>query len=95
MRPSKLREEVLFPIDRPNRVLLREVGFTQVGRKTMELATIEAERLGKPTIGTIPILLGLVLERCGIAAAILENHGIALEKVRLAVLQVLSRRDDS
>ncbi len=95
IEPSKLRDEVLFLIDRPNRVMLRDIGFTRGAVKTMELATVEAERLGKPTIGTIPILLGLVLERYGIAAAILENHGITTEKVRLAVRQVLSRRDDS
>ena len=95
VEPSKIRDEVLFLIDRPNRVMLRNIGLTRGAEKTMEFATVEAERLGKPTIGTVPILLGLVLERYGIAAAILENHGITLEKVRPVVRQVLSRRDDS
>lgn len=92
---NTLRHEVLFLIDRPNRVLLRNIGLTLGARRTMELAVIENQRLGKRTIGTIPILLGLVLEGAGIAAGILENHGMTPEKLRLAVRQVLSRRDDS
>ncbi len=95
IEPSKLRNEVLFIINRPDRIIIREPGFAPSGKKAMELAVAEAERLGKHTVGTIPILLGLVLERYGIAAAVLENHGITSEKVRLAVRQVLSRRDDS
>ncbi len=95
VEPSKLRDEVLSIIDQPHRIAIRDLGFTPSGKKVMELVVVEARLLGKPTIGTIPILLGLVLERCGIAAAVLENHGITHEKIRLGVLQVLSWRDDS
>jgi len=95
VEPDKLREAVLFIINRPNRIAVRDLGFAPSGRRTMEFAEAEAERLGKQTHGTIPILLGLVLDNSGIASAVLEEHGITIEKVRLGVRQVLNRRDDS
>lgn len=95
VEPSKLRDDVLFIIDRPDRMSIRDLGFTFSATETMELAVVEVEHLGKSVIGTIPILLGLVLERFGIAAAILESYGITPVTVRLSVRQVLSQRDDS
>ena len=95
VEPSKLRDDVLFIIDRPDRISIRDLGFTFSARKTMEFASVEAEHLGKSTIGTIPILLGLVLEQFGMVADVLESHDITPVKVRLGVLQVLSQRDDS
>ncbi len=92
---SKVRDELLSIIDRPDRIVIQEFGLAPSSKKAIKLAAAETKRLGKPTIGTISILLGLVLAKDGIAAAVLENHGITPENVRLGALQVLSQRDDS
>jgi len=59
--------------------------FTDRARKVITLARQEAERLGHEYIGTEHILLGLVKEGSGVAANVLENLEIDLEKIRLEV----------
>ncbi len=64
--------------------------FTDRARKVINLARQEAERLGHEFIGTEHILLGLVKEGSGVAANVLENLGIDLEKIRLEVEKYVS-----
>ncbi|MBN1256534.1 MAG: AAA family ATPase, partial [Planctomycetes bacterium] len=64
--------------------------FTDRARKVIRLARQEAERLGHEFIGTEHILLGLVKEGSGVAANVLENLNIDLEKVRLEVEKYVS-----
>ncbi|MDR1520562.1 MAG: ATP-dependent Clp protease ATP-binding subunit [Planctomycetota bacterium] len=59
--------------------------FTDRARKVVNLARQEAERLGSDFIGTEHILLGIVKEGSGVAANVLENLGVDLEKLRLEV----------
>ena len=65
------------------------VGLTPRAKKVMELAVDEARRMEHHYIGTEHLLLGLVREGEGIAARVLENLGINLERVRREVLAEL------
>ncbi len=64
--------------------------FTDRARKVINLARQEAERLGHEFIGTEHILLGLVKEGSGVAANVLENLGVDMEKIRLEVEKYIS-----
>ena len=59
--------------------------FTERARKVMGIARQEAERLNHDYIGTEHILLGLVREGTGVAANVLENVGVEIEKIKLEV----------
>ena len=59
--------------------------FTERARKVILLAKEEAKRFNHDYIGTEHILLGLVREGEGVAAAVLENLGLSSEKIRMEV----------
>jgi ATP-dependent Clp protease ATP-binding subunit ClpC len=59
--------------------------FTDRARKVMGYARQEAERFNHDYIGTEHILLGLIREGGGVAAAVLENLGLELERIKLEV----------
>ena len=59
--------------------------FTERARKVIALAREEAGRLGHDYIGTEHLLLGLIREGGGVAAAVLENLNVDLERIRLEV----------
>ncbi len=65
--------------------------FTERSRKVLALAQEEARRFNHSYIGTEHILLGLVREEEGMAAKILSNLGIGLNKVRAAVEFIIGR----
>jgi len=68
--------------------------FTDRARKVMSFARQEAERLNHDYIGTEHILLGLVKEGSGVAANVLENLDVDLEKVRLEVEKLVKPSPD-
>ncbi|MDP3786332.1 MAG: ATP-dependent Clp protease ATP-binding subunit [Candidatus Omnitrophota bacterium] len=59
--------------------------FTERARKVIILAKEEAKRFNHDYIGTEHILLGLIKEGEGVAAAVLQNLGLGLESIRLGV----------
>jgi ATP-dependent Clp protease ATP-binding subunit ClpC len=59
--------------------------FTERARKVIILAKEEARRFNHDYIGTEHILLGLIREGEGVAAAVLQNMGMSLETIRLEV----------
>ncbi|HZC79985.1 MAG TPA: Clp protease N-terminal domain-containing protein, partial [Ktedonobacterales bacterium] len=61
-------------------------------KKVLELAVDEAQRMNHHYIGTEHLLLGLVREGEGIAAGVLENLGVNLERVRTQTIEVLNQR---
>jgi len=65
--------------------------FTERARKVLALAQEEARRFNHNYIGTEHILLGLVREEEGMAAKILSNLGVGLNKVRSAVEFIIGR----
>ncbi|TRZ95468.1 ATP-dependent Clp protease ATP-binding subunit [bacterium] len=59
--------------------------FTERARKVIILAKEEARRFNHDYIGTEHILLGLIREGEGVAAAVLQKLGVSLENIRLEV----------
>ena len=59
--------------------------FTDRARKVMGYSRQEAERLSHWYIGTEHMLLGLVREGSGVAANVLENFDVDLDKVRAEI----------
>ena len=67
--------------------------FSERARKVLSLAQEEAQRFNHNYIGTEHILLGLVRETEGVAARVLANLGVDLNKVRSAVEFIIGRGD--
>jgi ATP-dependent Clp protease ATP-binding subunit ClpC len=65
--------------------------FTDRAVKTIMLAQQEARRLGHNLVGTEQILLGLIGEGTGVAATVLTDLGITLEKARKQVENIIGR----
>ncbi|MYA53331.1 MAG: NDP-hexose 4-ketoreductase, partial [Dehalococcoidia bacterium] len=65
--------------------------FTERARRVLTLAQEEAQRFNHNYIGTEHLLLGLVREGDGVAAKVLSNLGVELNKVRSAVEFIIGR----
>ncbi|MCE1246576.1 MAG: ATP-dependent Clp protease ATP-binding subunit [Firmicutes bacterium] len=65
--------------------------FTERARKAIVLAQEEAQRLGNNYIGTEHLLLGIISEGESVAAKVLENLGISLQKVRSEVEAIVGK----
>lgn len=74
-------------------IMFRFDSFTEDARKTLQLAADEAWRFSHNYIGTEHILLGLARQQDGVAAVVLGNLGIDLQKVRSAVEFIIGRGD--
>ena len=59
--------------------------FTERARKVIILAKEEAKRFNHDYIGTEHILLGLIREGEGVAAAVLQNLDMGLDRIRLEI----------
>ncbi|MEN8697757.1 ATP-dependent protease ATP-binding subunit ClpC [Bacillus infantis] len=67
--------------------------YTPRAKKVIELSMDEARKLGHSYVGTEHILLGLIREGEGVAARVLNNLGVSLNKARQQVLQLLGSND--
>ncbi|OLN23131.1 ATP-dependent Clp protease ATP-binding subunit ClpC [Domibacillus antri] len=67
----------------------KTVHYTPRAKKVIELSMDEARKLGHSYVGTEHILLGLIREGEGVAARVLGNLGVSLNKTRQQVLQLL------
>ncbi len=67
--------------------------FTERARRVLSLAQEEAQRFQHNYIGTEHLLLGLVREGEGVAAQVLRNLGVELNKVRSAIEFIVGRGD--
>ncbi|MDE3228436.1 MAG: hypothetical protein KGO05_01035 [Chloroflexota bacterium] len=67
--------------------------FTERARRVLTLAQEEAQRFNHNYIGTEHLLLGLVREGDGVAAKVLQELGVELDKVRSAVEFIIGRGD--
>jgi ATP-dependent Clp protease ATP-binding subunit ClpA len=93
---AKIRSEVEFIVGLGDpRFPQPQSGLTPRSKKVIELAVNEARRLGHHYIGTEHILLGILDEGQGIAAGVLESQGVHLEKVRFALIPLLSNPQQS
>lgn len=67
--------------------------YTPRAKKVIELSMDEARKLGHSYVGTEHILLGLIREGEGVAARVLNNLGVSLNKARQQVLQLLGSNE--
>ncbi|NEP59966.1 MAG: ATP-dependent Clp protease ATP-binding subunit [Symploca sp. SIO2G7] len=65
--------------------------FTDKAIKAVMLAQEEARRLGQSLVGTEQVLLGLIGEKKSIAAIVLAEMGVTLEKTRDSVEHILGK----
>jgi ATP-dependent Clp protease ATP-binding subunit ClpC len=86
--PDKIQKEVEALIGRGNKST-QTIHYTPRAKKVIELSMDEARKLGHSYVGTEHILLGLIREGEGVAARVLNNLGVSLNKARQQVLQLL------
>lgn len=72
---------------------LQAIHYTPRAKKVVELSQDEARKLGHPYVGTEHILLGLIREGEGVAARVLHNLDVSLNKARQQVLQLLGTNE--
>ena len=83
------RAEVEKIIGRGTGFVAVEIPFTPRAKRVLELSWDEARQLGHNYIGTEHLLLGLIRESEGVAARVLENLGVDLNKIRSNVVKIL------
>ena len=89
------REEVEKIIGRGCGFVAVEIPFTPRAKKVLELSWDEARQLGHNYIGTEHLLLGLIREGEGVAAKVLENLGVELNKCRSNIIKMLGETKTS
>ena len=87
---EKIRHEIeRFVQNGPDKPITGDIPFTPRAKKVIELAMDEAHNLGHNYIGTEHLLLGLIREGEGIAAQVLLNMDMDLDKVRMGIMSLL------
>lgn len=71
------------------------VHYTPRAKRVIELSVDESRKLGHSYIGTEHILLALIREGEGVAARVLNNAGVSLNKARQQVLQLLGSDENA
>ncbi|MBU8787921.1 MULTISPECIES: ATP-dependent protease ATP-binding subunit ClpC [Bacillus] len=92
LSPEKIQKEVESLIGR-GQEMSQSIHYTPRAKKVTELAMDEARKLGHSYVGTEHILLGLIREGEGVAARVLNNLGVSLNKARQQVLQLLGSNE--
>ncbi len=91
---QQLRQDVEKIIGRgASDITNANIPLTPRVKRVIELAVDEARRLHHQFLGTEHLLLGLVREGEGIAARVLRERGIDLERVRMETLRVLQQKE--
>jgi ATP-dependent Clp protease ATP-binding subunit ClpC len=88
---QRVREAVEYTIGTGDQTSAGEMSLTPRAKKVLEFAVDEARRLHHHYIGTEHLLLGLVREREGIAAGVLERLNVSLERVRNETMRAMSQ----
>src|SRR5512134_3187531 len=65
--------------------------FTERVRKVLQMAREEAQRLHHEYVGTEHILLGLIREGEGVAAAVLQNLSVDLEEIQQKIEETVKK----
>ncbi|WNF37048.1 ATP-dependent protease ATP-binding subunit ClpC [Bacillaceae bacterium IKA-2] len=92
--PEKIQNEVETLIGK-GQDGVKTIHYTPRAKKVIELSMDEARKLGHSYVGTEHILLGLIREGEGVAARVLNNLGVSLNKARQQVLQLLGSNESS
>ncbi|RBW67727.1 ATP-dependent protease ATP-binding subunit ClpC [Bacillus taeanensis] len=94
LSPEKVQEEVEALIGKGEGPI-QTIHYTPRAKKVIELSMDEARKLGHSYVGTEHILLGLIREGEGVAARVLNNLGVSLNKARQQVLQLLGSNESA
>jgi ATP-dependent Clp protease ATP-binding subunit ClpA len=91
VRGDAIIERVLEIVKRgyPDRPTGPELPYTARAKKVLELAMAEARLFSHSYVGTEHLLLGTIAEEKGIAAQILREMGVTLERARSETLRLL------
>jgi flavin reductase (DIM6/NTAB) family NADH-FMN oxidoreductase RutF len=81
-------------LGRNERTLIQQIIPTSRVKKVIELSFEEARRMGHEYVGTEHLLLGLLLEGEGIAAHVLVDLGVTVEKVRPEIERLLRETNE-
>src|SRR5690625_2924130 len=92
LEEKKIEEEVEELIGKGNQPM-QSIHYTPRAKKVVELSQDEARKLSHSYVGTEHILLGLIREGEGVAARVLHNLDVSLNKARQQVLQLLGSND--
>jgi len=89
VNPEQIMQSLdeLFMAERKSRV--KDIAFTPSSKRVLELSFEEARSLNHAHIGTEHLLLGLIREGEGIAARLLKEKGVTLDKARQQVINLL------
>ncbi|MBH0231744.1 ATP-dependent protease ATP-binding subunit ClpC [Halobacillus yeomjeoni] len=94
LESTKIQQEVEKLIGKGDKVS-QTIHYTPRAKKVIELSMDEARKLGHSYVGTEHILLGLIREGEGVAARVLNNLGVSLNKARQQVLQLLGNNEST
>ena len=94
LSPEKIQKEVESLIGK-GKENSQTIHYTPRAKKVIELSMDEARKLGHSYVGTEHILLGLIREGEGVAARVLNNLGVSLNKARQQVLQLLGSNESN
>ncbi|RIW30017.1 ATP-dependent Clp protease ATP-binding subunit [Bacillus salacetis] len=94
LSPEKIQKEVESLIGK-GKESSQTIHYTPRAKKVIELSMDEARKLGHSYVGTEHILLGLIREGEGVAARVLNNLGVSLNKARQQVLQLLGSNESN
>ncbi|GAA0503289.1 ATP-dependent protease ATP-binding subunit ClpC [Salinibacillus aidingensis] len=94
VEPDKIQQEVEQLIGKGEKAN-QTIHYTPRAKKVIELSMDEARKLGHSYVGTEHILLGLIREGEGVAARVLNNLGVSLNKARQQVLQLLGSNEST
>ncbi|MGB4442978.1 MAG: ATP-dependent Clp protease ATP-binding subunit [Dethiobacteria bacterium] len=86
---NRVRSEVERIAPKGDKLYFQGITYTPRAKRVVELSIEESQNLGHNYVGTEHILLGLLREGEGIAAQVLTNLGVDLERARKEVIQLL------
>jgi len=86
---SKVRQEIDAQVPPGGDPSTAEPKLTSQAKRVLELSADESRCMGHNYIGTEHMLLALLRERDGLAAAVLGKLGLSLEKTRAQVVEYL------
>ena len=73
----------------------KELKLTRAGKRAIFNSYREARKLGNDYVGTEHLLLGLLMEKKGLAASVLKSLGLDLEKARISVAKIQTTQTES
>ncbi len=85
---GRVRSAIDAVLGMNERIVIQQIIPTSRVKKVIEMAFEESRRTGINHVGTEHLLLGLLIEGEGMAAHVLQDLGVSLDKARLAIAGV-------